>query len=49
MAVFREFGVDVVCCEGDEAGLERFSQELREAMGSQMVYVPLKGVGSRRH
>ena len=47
--VFREFGVDVVCCGSDGAGLERFAQELREAMGSQIVYVPLKGVGGRRH
>lgn len=51
---WREFGIDVVCCSagagsGDYgACLECFVEELREALGFQMVYVPVNGAGSRR-
>lgn len=54
---WREFGVDVICC-GDGGGtgggsggagdLEGFVGELRDTLGSQMVYVPVNGAGSRR-
>ena len=48
--VWREFGVDVVCCSGGDGGaLGGFVEELREALGAQQVYVPLNGAGSRRH
>ncbi len=48
---WREFGVDVVCCSDrrEEEGEDmEFLRELREAMGFQMVYVPMGGMGSRR-
>jgi len=48
---FQEFGVDVVFCLSDSfevEELEELIKELREAVGSSRVYIPMNGAGSRR-